>query len=287
MRLLRDPLLHFLIIGAVLFGAFELAGGDGEAGRDEIVVTAGQVESLEAVFQRTWQRLPTAEELDGLVADLIRDEVLTREAVAMGLDRDDAVIRRRLRQKMEFVADLAADSEPSDAELKALVAEQPARFRAEPRFSFSHVYFKADRASPAAEELELLTQALNAGTEDASSAGDPFMTGFDFRDLARSDVAEMFGEGFAAWMEGAVAGAWAGPVESAYGTHLVRVSERVEARDPPFDQIREAARREWLHARKVEANDALYAKLRKRYVVKVESASAEPAAGGKIAEAAR
>jgi hypothetical protein len=285
MKLLRDPLLHFLVIGGILFGVFELAGGDGEAGREEIVVTAGQIASLEAVFERTWQRPPTAEELDGLVADFIRDEVLTREAIAMGLDRDDAVIRRRLRQKMEFVADLAVDAEPSDAVLKAFVAEHAAGFQTEPRFSFSHVYFKADRGGPAAE-LEQLTQALNAGTASPSESGDPFMTGFDFHDLARSDVAEMFGEGFATWMDGAAAGAWAGPVESAYGAHLVHVSERVEARDPPFDEIREAARREWLHARKVAAKDALYAKLRKRYVIKVESASAEPAAGGKLAEAA-
>jgi hypothetical protein len=286
MKLPRDPLLHFFLIGAILFGAFKLADGGGEAVRDEIVVTAGQIASLEAVFSRTWQRPPTAEELDGLVADHIRDEVLTREAVAMGLDRDDTVIRRRLRQKMEFVADIAVSTEPSDAELKAFVAEHAVRFRAEPRFSFSHVYFKAGRGGPGAAELEELLQALNAGRADASAVGDPFITGFDFQDLPRSDAAEMFGEGFAAWLEGSAAGAWAGPANSAYGTHLVRVSERVEVRDPPFAEIREAARREWLHARKIEANDALYAKLRKRYVIKVESASDAPAAGDKLAEAA-
>jgi hypothetical protein len=273
MKLLREPLLHFLVIGAALFGMFRLVDAGDEAAPEEIVVSAGQIASMAAIFSRTWQRPPTAEETEALVSEHIRDEVLYREGVAMGLDRDDAVIRRRIRQKMEFVADLTADVEPTDTELKAFVAAHPARFRTEPRFSFSHIYFKADAAGSAdAAEMERLIVALNAGTQDASTAGQPFMAGSDFRDLTMSTVTQAFGESFATWIDRADPGDWKGPVTSAYGTHLVRVSERVEARDLPFEEVREAARREWLHDRKVAANNALYEKLRSRYAIKVEDA---------------
>lgn len=281
MKLLREPLLHFLVIGAALFGVFHLAGADDEPAPGEIVVSAGQIASMEAIFRRTWQRPPTAKEMDALVGDYIRDEVLYREGVAMGLDRDDAVVRRRIRQKMEFVADLVADAEPTDAELKAIVADHPARFRDEPRFSFSHVYFQA---SPEGAELERVLQALKAGTADASEAGAPFMAGSDFWGLGRSEVARAFGESFAAWIDRSGSDDWEGPVTSAYGVHLVRVSERVDARERPFEDVREAARREWLHARKVAANDALYERLRSRYVIRVEDVPAQT--GEKLAEAA-
>ena len=212
MRLLREPLLHFLVIGAVLFGVFRLAADDGPA-QGEIIVSAGQIASLEAIFSRTWQWPPTAGERESLVKDYIRDEVLYREAIAMGLDRDDAIIRRRMRQKMEFVADLTAQAEPTDAELKTFVADHPAWFHAEPHFSFSHIYFRAGPDSgPSAAELERLLQALNAGTADASQAGDPFMAGFDFRDAAISDVAKTFDDSFEGWIDQRGSGRWEGPV---------------------------------------------------------------------------
>ncbi|WP_258601278.1 peptidylprolyl isomerase [Mesorhizobium sp. AR10] len=286
MKLLREPLLHFLVIGAVLFGVFRLTADDGPA-QGEIIVSAGQIASMEAIFSRTWQRPPTAGEREALVRDYIRDEVLYREAITMGLDRDDAIIRRRMRQKMEFVADLTAQAEPTDAELKTFVADHPAWFRAEPHVSFSHIYFQTStKSSPSAAELEPLLQGLNAGTADASQVGDQFMAGFDFRDATMSDVAKTFGDSFAGWIDHAGRGRWEGPVTSVYGVHLVRVGERVEARDPPFEDIREAARREWLHARKVVANDAFYEKVRSRYVIKVEAAP-EQIGAAKLAEAAQ
>jgi len=284
MKLLRDPLLHFLVLGAILVAVFNLAGDDGARTPDEIVVSAGQIASMKTTFARTWQRPPTAAEMSAIVQDYVRDEILYREAVAMGLDKGDTVVRRRMRQKMEFVSDVAAEAEPTDAELKTFVAEHPDWFRTEPRFSFSHIYFRASPdGGPDAAELARLIGALNAGTADASETGDPFMTGFDFQDLTRSGVEQTFGESFAEWMDGAAAGAWAGPATSAYGMHLVRVGERTEASDPPFADIRAAARREWLHIRRVAANDALYEKIRVRYVIKVEGGTESE----QVAEAAQ
>ncbi|WP_164820745.1 peptidyl-prolyl cis-trans isomerase [Sinorhizobium meliloti] len=274
--LLREPLLHFLVIGAVLFGAYQWATRD-EAAPDEIVVSAGRIASLEANFSQTWQRSPTAKETQALVDEYIRDEILYREGIAMGLGRDDAVVRRRIRQKMEFVADLTADVQPTDAELRAFVTDHPDRFSGEPRVSFTQVYFPAGAQAPNEAEVERLRLALNAGTADASTAGSPLLAGSDFRYLTRSEVAQNFGGDFAAWIDGATPGTWQGPVTSGYGTHLVRVSERDEARELPFEQVRDAARREWLHARKVQANDALYEELRSRYVIKVENLPGGPA----------
>ena len=286
MKILREPLLHFLVIGALLFGVFSWVSADDKSAPGEIVVTTAQIANLEAIFSRTWQRPPSAQELDGLVADHVRDEILYREAVAMGLDRDDAVIRRRIRQKMEFVADMIADAEPTDAELKTFVADHPAWFRAEPLFSFSQVYFQASPEGGLSNAmLKQLVQALNDGTANASQAGDPFLAGSDFRGLSRSEVAQAFGENFAAWMDRSGSDQWGGPVTSAYGVHLVRVSERIDARELPFEEVRAAARREWLHARKVAANDALYEKLRSRYVIEVENVAVQPG-GDKLAEAA-
>jgi hypothetical protein len=275
MKLLREPLLHFLVIGAAIFGVYQFVDAGDEPASDEIVVSSGQIGSLAAIFSRTWQRPPTAKELDALVNEHIRDEVLYRQGVAMGLDKDDAVVRRRIRQKMEFVAEQAADVEPTDAELKAFVAEHPEWFRSEARFSFDQIYFPAGGASvPDAEGLNRLLLDLNAGTVEASTIGSPLMAGAEFRDVSRSAVAQTFGEEFAVAIDKTAPGAWSGPVTSAYGTHLVRVTGRVDARQPPIEDVREAARREWLHARKVAANDALYQRLRSMYVVKIESAPA-------------
>ncbi|MBY3095182.1 peptidyl-prolyl cis-trans isomerase [Rhizobium laguerreae] len=276
MKLLREPLVHFVVIGSVLFGAFSLVDAGGESSGDEIVISSGEIASIAATFSQTWQRAPNAKELESLLSERIRDEVFYRQGLAMGLDRDDAVVRRRIRQKMEFVADLTADVAPTDAELKAFVAEHPEWFRNEARFSFKQVYFPASSgAVPDALEVADLLRDLNSGAADASTAGSPFMAGADFRDLSKSDVARTFGEDFAASVDKAAPGQWNGPVASAYGTHMVRVIGRVEAREPPFEQVRKAAEREWLHVRKVAANDALYEKLRSRYVIKVEAVAAD------------
>lgn len=127
--LLREPLVHFLVIGAALFVAFDLAGGRRDTAPGKIVVTHGQVAALRAEFTQTRERPPTPGELDVLVQERIRDEVSYREALALGLDRDDAVIRNRLRQKLEFVSEDADALEPGDDELRAYFGSHPDAFR--------------------------------------------------------------------------------------------------------------------------------------------------------------
>jgi len=167
-RLLQEPLLHFLLLGGALFGLHGLLPGTGEAAPDRIVVSAGQIQSLETTFARTWQRPPTAQELDGLIDDYVREEVLSREAQSLGLDREDSVIRRRLRLKMEFIADdVAAAREPTDAELQAYLDARPDGYRHEARWSFKQVWF--DRVRRGAGTDAAAREAL-AGLQAAGAA---------------------------------------------------------------------------------------------------------------------
>ncbi len=178
-RLLREPLLHFLLLGAAIFAVYSwLAGGEGRA-PDEIVVSAGRIEHLAALFARTWQRPPTREELEALVDEFVLEEAVYREGAAIGLDRDDTIIRRRIRQKLDFVAgDLAWRIEPSEDELIAYLSAHPDDFRLEPRLTFRHVYLNPEERGAAIEaDARTLLLTLNGdGTLDASAMGDRTLT---------------------------------------------------------------------------------------------------------------
>lgn len=274
-RLLREPLLHFLLLGAGLFLAYGLRqrnAGSGEPG--QILVTRGQIEHLALGFAKTWQRPPTPTELLGLVNDRVREEVYCREAMALGLDQEDTVIRRRLRQKMEFVSDdIAALVEPTEAELDAYLRTHADSFRVDPRFTFEQVYLDPQKHGErlADEVAQLLAQLNQAGDGlEASALGDSRLLESQFTGLPTSEVAKQFGEAFALDLERLEPGRWHGPVESGYGVHLVSVSERSEGRLPPLAEVRDAVRREWDNARRLAGNEAFYQELLGRYTVTIE-----------------
>jgi hypothetical protein len=270
-RILKEPLLHFLLLGAAIFAAYSLVSTRTSDEPGKIVVTQGHVASLVASFTRTWQRPPTAQELAGLVHDRVREEVYYREALALGLDKDDLIIRRRLRQKMEFVSDdIAAQTEPSDADLTAYLQSHPESFRVEQQFTFRQVYLNPEKHGDnlARDTAQLLAQLNQAGDKaDASALGDSFLLEHQFAAVPASEVAKQFGEKFAAKLGGLSPGQWQGPVESGYGVHLVLVSERTEGRLPALAEVRDAVRREWDNARRLEANEKFYGELLKRYTV--------------------
>ena len=273
-RLLREPLLHFLVLGAALFGLFGLVGKkDGEAPAT-IVISAERVTNLADRFARTWRRPPTAQELQGLVEDDIRDEVFYREGKAAGLDRDDFLIRRRVRQKMEFLAEDIAAADPSDDQLAAYLASNPERFRTEDRLTFQHVFLSASRRGSAldqdAKQIAATLVSTN-GTADAAAIGDPFLLGETFRQMPQGDVARTFGEGFAKQLSVADIGRWQGPVVSSFGAHFIFVDERTRGSLPPLETVREAVQRGWLNARRIEADASLYRALRDRYRIVVET----------------
>ena len=287
-RLLKEPLLHFLVLGAALFGLFYLVGQK-EAEPAKIVVSAARIENLANDFARTRHRPPSAEELRGLVDDYIRDEVFYREGKAAGLDRDDTLIRRRLRQKMEFIAENMNVVEPSDEQLTEYLTANAEQFRSEDRLTFRHVYLSAARRDALegdSRSVAVKLASMNVDT-DAAALGDPFMLGDEFRDMTRSDIVRTFGERFAEQLFNLGPGRWQGPVASSYGIHFVRVGERAQGHMLPLDSVRPAVRREWMNARRTEAEAAFYAALRARYEVVVETPASEGASTKTAPEGAR
>jgi hypothetical protein len=273
LSLLREPLLHFLVLGAALFAAFSMIEKKDAEAPTKVVISASRVATLADRFARTWRRPPTEQELLGLVEDHIRDEIFYREGRAAGLDRDDFVIRRRVRQKMEFLAEDMAAAEPSDQQLAAYLASNSDRFRTEDRLTFHHVFLSATRRGSAldgdvkqiAETLVRASAPVNTGT-----IGDPFLLGEAFREMSRSDVARTFGEGFAEQLSAAEPGRWQGPIASSFGVHFVFVDERAKGSLPPLGTVRDVVRREWQNARQIEAEQKLYRSLRDRYQIVVE-----------------
>ena len=274
-RLLHEPLLHFVLLGAAIFAAYSLVSQQRKDEPGHIVISAGQVAAIELGFTRTWHRPPTGDELDGLIRDRVREEVYYREAMALGLDKDDTIIRRRLRQKLEFLTDdVVAQAQPTDAELNAYLAAHPESFRVQPEFTFSQVYLSPDKhGEHLTRDTAVLLAQLNqaGGKADVSALGDSFLLDHTFAAVPAGEVAKQFGEPFAAKLGEVSPGQWQGPVESGYGLHLVFVSARTEGRVPPLDEVRDAVGREWANARRLAANDTLYQEMLKRYAVIIEA----------------
>lgn len=285
--LLREPLVHFLVLGLALFSLYGALHG-GSSGPGAILVTQAQVEHLVLGFTRTWQRGPTQEELEGLIRDYVREEVYYREAMALGLDRDDTVIRRRLQQKLEFLSeDLATIVEPSDADLQAFLHAHPERFRSEPSLSFVHVYLNPQQHGKRlrAEAEMLLARLKKSGTQvDIVSLGDRFLLPSTFEAVSSHEIAQQFGEPFARDLGDVAPGEWHGPLESGYGLHLVFVSVRTEGGVPALEDIRNSVRQAWATEQREAANRALYQKLLERYTVTIERSQPAAAAPNGIAQ---
>jgi PPIC-type PPIASE domain len=273
-RILREPLLHFLLLGAVMFAAYSWLNKGSSEGRAEIAITQSQIASMAAGFTRTWQRPPTQEELVGLVKDRVREEVYVREAVALGLDRDDAVIRSHLRQKMEFVTnDIAAQAEPTDEELSAYLKMHPDAFSAPRQLTFTQIFLDPARhGENFAHDASQLFANLNGvpGDADVSALGDSLLLEHTFVATPSREIARQFGDEFAAQLDKLELGRWSGPVNSGYGEHLVFVSNRTGGGLPALADVRDAVRRGWANARRLDANEKFFEELLKHYTVTVE-----------------
>jgi len=273
-KFIREPLFHFLLLGAAIFAVYGLATRHKTDKPGEIVVTEGTIENLLTGFSRTWQRPPTEEELQGLVRDYIREEVAYREALASGLDRDDMIVRRRLRQKLEFLSDeLATRTEPSDNDLQVFLETHPELFQREALFSFQQIYLNPQihGANLRRDESRLLN-LLQKGQPELTALGDPFLLAQSFQDISFADVKKTFGEQFASSLSALPVGLWQGPVSSSYGAHFIFVSRRRSGYLPALADVRDQVRREWLEAKRIEVTDRFYGMLLRRYTVKIEPA---------------
>ena len=270
-RLLREPLVHFLIIGGLLFALYTALTGPGPAPRDTIVVAPERIEQLAARFERVWRRPPSGDEMRAMIDDFVREEVYYREALALGLDRDDTVIRRRLRQKMEFLTDTGADLlEPGPGDLEAYLAANELSFLQQPRLAFEQIFLGE---TPAAETVKASLRAFRTDpAADPSAWGERTLLPPRMALSTSQAIDGAFGKGFFDRLGRVPPGEWAGPVASAYGVHLVRVSERLPGGLPPLEKVRNAVLRDWKAAKARELREQLYARLRERYEVKLPAA---------------
>ena len=267
----REPLVHFLLIGAALFVFYDQTREPGSEAPNRIVMSSGQVEQLAANFKRTWMRPATETELAGLIESYVRDEVFYREALAMGLDQSDPVVRQRMRSKLEFILEDLSSAEVGDEVLLAYLQEHPDKFRTQPQVSFQQVYLSPDARTDLAADAETVLARLNEGTAP-ESLGNPTLVPHAFTLATQSEIERSLGERFGGEVvELAPSDDWVGPMFSAYGGHLVRVSERVDGRLPDLAEIRALVEREYLVERRVEIKDLAYAKLREGYDVTIEA----------------
>jgi peptidyl-prolyl cis-trans isomerase C len=280
-KLFKEPLLHFVALGALLFALNTLREKTRSAPKSSarIEVTAAVVERLRAAYERQFGRSPSVEEMREQVTAHIHEEVLCREALAMGLDRDDTIVRRRLAQKMEFlVNDIVKQAEPTNAELRNFFEKNSPRYAKSGRVSFRHVYFSSEKRGVSAEKAAREALALLKSGANDETLGDPFLPGFDFAEREQDDIIATFGSEFAKQVESQMPGEWCGPVMSSYGSHLVRVEVHTQARATKFEEVRETLLRDFNEERRQAANREISEKLRQRYEVVVDEEALRKAA---------
>ena len=271
-RLLREPLVHFTVLGAGLFVLYSYAGGNTSEPADRIIVDETEIQRLAEQFQRTWMRPPSRQELAGLAEEFVREEILYREALALGLDQDDLVIRRRMRQKMEFLnADLVEQQTPSDVELQAYLDANPDKFRQPARLSFQQIYLGPEQNPQSAQpKAAALLQRLKKEPEAPwQELGESTLLPAELDKVSVRDIAGTFGTPLAEVIAAAPIKRWSGPYVSEYGVHLVRVTERTPEMLPPLSQIHAAVVRELTSERRLRANERFYQALRERYTVEI------------------
>lgn len=271
---LHEPLLHFLLIGALLFVIFGLKNDGISDQSKRIVFTMDDIQRLSLLWEKQRQRPPTQTELKGLIKQQIREQVMYREALAMGLDKNDSIVRRRLAQKVEFISsDLAAQIEPSEADLAEYLASHAEQFEIPGDISFVQIYLSADKhgANTEKDAKRLLLELENAGHDvDITSFGDPFMFGQKHEQLNEYGVSRLFGKNFAHKIFSLPTGSWQGPVRSAYGLHLLQIKNKTASRPAELATVRDKVRDEWINQQRKIIDDAFYNSLRKQYEIIIE-----------------
>jgi hypothetical protein len=274
-RFLHEPLFHFLLIGALLFAVDHYVnpmGGGAALLSKQIQLSVDDLAQLVVLFQAQWQREPTTEELSRMVEQKVQEEVLYREGLAMGLDKDDTIVKRRMVQKLQFLAeDVAAAREPTTAELKSWFEKNKGMFAQPPRVSFRHLYFSPDRRGQSARnDAEKALAKLAGQPEDtklAAALADPFMFQDYYRDRAPDYLGKEFGPQFALAVSKLAPGFWQGPIESGFGWHLVFVDTLIPGRVPAFEEIETDVKTTWLGEQKAQAWEKAYKEMRAKYTV--------------------
>ncbi len=292
-RWLREPLVHVLLIGLALFAVYgALNPGTGQ--REEpkrIVITADDLAQIQIAWMAQWQRPPTPDELRSLLDGKIREEVLSREAMALGLDKDDTIVKRRLAQKMEFVMeDVSALRDPADDELRRWFAQNPQRFALPGLVTFRHLYFSPDlRGEHARDDAVDALRRLGGKPEDTpelDGLSDPFMFQDFYAERSPDQIAGIFGTPFAQSLSGLEQGSWRGPIESGLGWHLVFVDSTVPGRVPAFEEAEAKVKSEWIDDQRAQAKRKMFDSMLSRYQIVMPPAAPASTTGGAVARAA-
>ena len=271
-RLLREPLLHFALLGAAIFGAYRLIAPP-VSDASEIVITADRIASITAQFSASHGgRPPHEEELRAAVDAYVRDEMLYREGLALGLDRDDPVVRNRIRQKADLLSEDALTSEPSDRDLEAYLAAHQAEFDIPGRVSFQQIYIDPGRHR--GDDLTMVVtsvrQALTQGTQPGT-LGDRTLLPATMTEALPHDIEAAFGNDFARQLAAIDGDGWQGPLITSYGLHLVRITYRGEPTRATLADARDVVAREWSRAQTAKLKEQFYQMLAGRYTVRVEA----------------
>jgi hypothetical protein len=264
-RILREPLLHFLIAGALLFLVFDVVNQD-QAEPDIIVIDTARVASLSAQFERTWNRRPTESEMEGLINSWLEEELLYREGLALGLERSDPVVRRRVAPQVGFISESLNDGPPDEEALQQWLDDHPEQYRQTAQYTFRQLYFNPDQFG---DELMLTAKQALAELEAGKTGVESSQTMLpgELREASPAQVARVFGQDFAAGIEGQPQGEWFGPVTSGFGLHLVLIDSKTLARDSDLAEVRAAVERDLLYDRNQRARAALIDALKKQYVI--------------------
>jgi peptidyl-prolyl cis-trans isomerase C len=280
-RFAREPLLHFLVAGAVLFGLATLFEHftNPDANANRIQVSALEIQRLQEVWIRQWGRSADSRQMESLINDYVRDEILYREALASGLDKDDTIIRRRLVEKMEFLSQELASATPSDKDLQEYFERNRDTFRIPAQVAFTHIYFSTSKRGSAAEDdaSRALARLSSHGISSAqlSTLGDPFMLQNEYPLQTEQQVKELFGEEFAGKLFRLEPGtsAWVGPFRSGYGFHLVRILQKLPSRVPELAEVQSEVLTDLRNHRLQTTSETFYGQLRRKYQVHVDKAA--------------
>lgn len=273
MRFWKEPLVQFLLIGGLLFVGYTAFAPEAEPPREQIVVDALRVQSLEQSFEATWKRPPTASERQGLIDDFLAEEVFYREAQNLGLDQDDIVIRRRMRQKMEFLLqDSLAQTSPQEDELRAFFKQEPSRYRGLDQITFRQVYL--GDGNVAGVEASVLLVQLNADdSSDTTDLGQRTMLPDRVELAGLPAIDGAFGVGFGEQLLELPTASWTGPIQSGFGAHLVIVDQIKQAPPPDFDEVRAEVERDYLYDQQIKATEAVVERLKQNYEIRLENST--------------
>lgn len=272
-KLIREPILHFMVLGALVFAAYGALKSPSSGSQDVIAIPRVKVEQLAAQFTLAWKRPPSPEQLKAMIDESVKEEVLVRQAIRLGLDKDDPVIRRRLRMKLEFLQNAEIDVlVPDDAELERFLKANVEKFTVEPQVSFQQIYFNPARRGGTidGDMISALKVLRHDAAADPDQFGDPTMLPYQPQETGRDSIGRIFGDSFFDALAPLAPNTWSDPIRSDVGMHLVRVLDRTAGRVPDVSEVRDLLIREWLTERRKPLEESRYADMLGRHRVTIE-----------------